>query len=380
MAQPIITSIADLRELASRRVPRALFDYADRGSYDELTLMRNRADFDALQFRQRVAVDVSQQSLDTTLVGQHVAMPVAIAPTGLTGFYHRDGEIVGAQAAQAFGIPFCLSTMSICSIEDVSDSASKPIWFQLYLMRDRAFNEELIARATAARCSALMLTLDLQVQGLRRQEVKRGLTIPPRLTVRNALDIATKPAWALGVLFGKRRTFGNLAPRMSGTGGLLTLAQWIATQFDPSVTWKDVEWVRRRWPGKLILKGILDVEDARLACDVGADAIVVSNHGGRQLDGAPSTISVLPEIAGAVGGRCEILLDGGVRSGQDVLRALALGARGCLIGKAFLYGLAAMGGQGVTKALEIIRNELRVSLALVGKTSVGDVDRSILRP
>lgn len=380
MAQPIITSIADLRELASRRVPRAIFDYADRGSYDELTMMRNRVDFDALEFRQRVAVDVSQQSLDTTLVGQHVAMPVAIAPTGLTGFYHRDGEIVGAQAAQAFGIPFCLSTMSICSIEDVSEKTSKPIWFQLYLMRDRGFNEELIVRAAAARCSALMLTLDLQVQGLRRQEVKRGLTIPPRLTLSNALDIATKPAWALGVLFGKRRTFGNLAQRMSGKEGLLTLAQWIATQFDPSVSWKDVEWVRGQWPGKLILKGILDVEDARRACDVGADAIVVSNHGGRQLDGAPSTISVLPEIADAIGGRCEILLDGGVRSGQDVLRALALGARGCLIGKAFLYGLAAMGGQGVTKALEIIRNELRVSLALVGKTSVGEVDRSILRP
>lgn len=379
MARPIITSIADLRELASRRVPRAIFDYADRGSYDELTLMRNRADFDALEFRQRVAVDVSKQSLDTTLVGQQVAMPVAIAPTGLTGFYHRDGEIVGAQAAQAFGVPFCLSTMSICSIEDVSQGTSKPIWFQLYLMRDRGFNEELVARAASARCSALMLTLDLQVQGLRRQEVKRGLTIPPRLTARNALDIATKPAWALGVLFGKRRTFGNLAQRMSGTDGLLTLAQWIATQFDPSVSWKDVEWVRGLWPGKLILKGILDVEDARHACDVGADAIVVSNHGGRQLDGAPSTISVLPEIADAIEGRCEILLDGGVRSGQDVLRALALGARGCLIGKAFLYGLAAMGGPGVTRALEIIRNELRVSLALVGKTSVGEVDRRILR-
>lgn len=379
MARPIITSIADLRELASRRVPRAIFDYADRGSYDELTLMRNRTDFDALEFRQRVAVDVSKQSLDTTLVGQQVAMPVAIAPTGLTGFYHRDGEIVGAQAAQAFGVPFCLSTMSICSIEDVSQGTSKPIWFQLYLMRDRGFNEELVARAASARCSALMLTLDLQVQGLRRQEVKRGLTIPPRLTARNALDIATKPGWALGVLFGKRRTFGNLAQRMSGTDGLLTLAQWIATQFDPSVSWKDVEWVRGLWPGKLILKGILDVEDARHACDVGADAIVVSNHGGRQLDGAPSTISVLPEIAGAIEGRCEILLDGGVRSGQDVLRALALGARGCLIGKAFLYGLAAMGGPGVTRALEIIRNELRVSLALVGKTSVGEVDRRILR-
>jgi L-lactate dehydrogenase (cytochrome) len=379
MPRPTITSIADLRELALRRVPRAIFDYADRGSYDELTLRRNRADLDALMFRQRVAVDVSKQSLDTTLLGQPVSMPVAIAPTGLTGFYYRDGEIHGARAAQAFGIPFCLSTMSICSLEDVSQAAAQPLWFQLYLMRDRGFNEELIARASKARCPALMLTLDLQVQGLRRQEVKRGLTIPPRLTLRNAFDIATKPGWALGVLLGKRRTFGNLASRMSGTDGLLTLAQWIASQFDPSVTWKDVEWVRSRWPGKLIIKGILDVEDARLACAAGADAIVVSNHGGRQLDGAPSTISVLPEIVEAVQGRCEVLFDGGVQSGQDVLKAVALGARGCLIGKAFLYGLAAMGGEGVTKALEIIRNELRVTLALVGKNSVTALDRSVLR-
>lgn len=379
MGRPVITSIADLRELARRRVPRAIFDYADRGSYDELTLRRNRTDFDALTFRQRVAVDVSKQSLDTTLVGQSVTMPVAIAPTGLTGFYYKDGEIEGARAAQAFGIPFCLSTMSICSLEDVSQAAEAPIWFQLYLMRDRGFNEELIARAKTASCPALMLTLDLQVQGLRRQEVKRGLTIPPRLTLRNVLDIAAKPNWAFGVLFGKRRTFGNLANRMSGTDGLLTLAQWIATQFDPSVSWKDVEWVRNIWPGKLILKGILDAEDARYACATGADAIVVSNHGGRQLDGAPSTISVLPEIVDVIQDRCEVLLDGGVQSGQDVLRALALGARGCLIGKAFLYGLAAMGGQGVTKVLEIIRNELRVSLALVGKTSIADVDRSVLR-
>jgi L-lactate dehydrogenase (cytochrome) len=374
-----ITCISDLRTLAKRREPRALFDYADRGSYDEITIRRNRIDLDALTFRQRVAVDVSQQSLETTFVGQPVSMPIAIAPTGLTGFYHKNGEIAGARAAQAFGVPFCLSTMSICSLEDVSAAVGKPIWFQLYLMRDRGFNEELIARANAARCPALVLTLDLQVQGLRRQEVKRGLTIPPRLTWRNVFDIATKPIWTVGVLLGKRRTFGNLAQRMSGTDGLLTLAQWIATQFDPSVSWKDVEWVRGIWPGKLILKGILDPEDARLACATGADAIVVSNHGGRQLDGAPSTISVLPEIAEAVAGRCEVLFDGGVQSGQDVLKALALGARGCLIGKAFLYGLAAMGEKGVTKALEIIRSELRVTLALTGKTSVAHVDRSVLR-
>jgi L-lactate dehydrogenase (cytochrome) len=380
MAGPIITSVADLRELARRRIPNAIFDYADRGSYDELTLRRNRADLDALMFRQRVAVDVSRQSLETTLVGQPAAIPVAIAPTGLAGFYHKDGEIVGAGAAQAFGIPFCLSTMSICSIEDVSQVVQKPIWFQLYLMRDRGFNEELIARAKRAQCSALMLTLDLQVQGLRRQEVKRGLTIPPRLTLGNLLDVATKPRWACGVLFGKRRTFGNLAQRMSDTEGLMTLAQWIGTQFDPSVSWKDVAWVRSMWPGKLILKGILDAEDACHACAAGADAVVVSNHGGRQLDSAPSTVSVLPEIVDAVQGRCEVLFDGGVLSGQDVLKALALGARGCLIGKAFLYGLGAMGGQGVTKALEMIRNELRVTLALVGRTDVTAVDRGILRP
>ena len=378
MPRPI-TSIADLRELAFRRVPRAIFDYADRGSYDELTLRRNRADLDALTFRQRVAVDVSRPSLETTLAGQPASIPVAIAPTGLTGFYYRNGEIEGARAAQAFGIPFCLSTMSICSLEDVSRAAAQPVWFQLYLMRDRGFNEELIARAVEARCPALVLTLDLQVQGLRRQEVKRGLTIPPRLTLRNAVEIATKPGWAFGVLFGKRRTFGNLAGRMASTDGLLTLAQWIGSQFDPSVTWKDVEWVRGRWPGKLIVKGILDAEDARLACAAGADTIVVSNHGGRQLDGAPSTISVLPEIAAAVQGRCEVLFDGGVQSGQDVLKALALGARGCLIGKAFLYGLAAMGGAGVTKALQIIRDELRVTLALTGKNSVAEIDRSVLR-
>jgi L-lactate dehydrogenase (cytochrome) len=379
MPRQIITSISDLRSLAKRRVPRALFDYADRGSYDEITIRRNRIDLDALIFRQRVAVDVSQQSLETTFVGQPVSMPVAIAPTGLTGFYHKDGEIAGARAAQAFGVPFCLSTMSICSLEDVSAAVEKPIWFQLYLMRDCGFNEELIARAKAARCPALVLTLDLPVQGLRRQEVKRGLTIPPRLTWRNAFDIATKPTWTVGMLLGKRQTFGNLARRMSGTDGLLTLAQWIATQFDPSVSWKDVEWVRGIWPGKLILKGILDPEDARLACATGADAVIVSNHGGRQLDGAPSTISVLPEIAEVAAGRCEVFLDGGVQSGQDVLKALALGARGCLIGKAFLYGLAALGEKGVTKALEIIRSQLRVALALTGTTSVAHVDRNVLR-
>jgi L-lactate dehydrogenase (cytochrome) len=374
----VITSIADLRKLARRRVPRAMFDYADRGSYDEITIRRNRADLEAIAFRQRVAIDVSAQSLATTILGEPATMPLAIAPTGLTGLFYPDGEIVGARAAQAFGIPFCLSTLSICSIEDVHEAVSKPFWFQLYLMRDREFNQHLIARAQAAQCSAIVLTLDLQVQGVRRQDLKNGLAIPPRLTLRNAFETAMRPSWALGVLFGKRRSFGNLEGRMPGATGLVTLSQWIATQFDPTVSWKDVEWVRNQWPGKLILKGVLDAEDARLACESGADAIVVSNHGGRQLDGAPSTISALPAVVEATDGRCEVLLDGGVQCGQDVLRALALGAKACLIGKSFLYALAAMGGEGVRTALELIRNELAVSLALTGCNNVQAVDRSIL--
>jgi len=306
-------------------------------------------------------------------------MPLAIAPTGLTGLFYGDGEIHGARAAQAFGIPFCLSTMSICSIEDVHRAVPQPFWFQVYLMRDRGFNQELIERARAAQCSALMLTVDLQVQGLRRRDPKNGLSIPPRLTLANAIDIATKPAWALRVLLGKRRTFGNLATRMKASDNLGTLSEWIASQFDPAVTWRELDWIRSLWPGKLIIKGILDAHDARTAAEMGVDAMVVSNHGGRQLDGAPSTISVLPEIVDVVGGRSEVWFDGGVQSGQDMLRALALGARGCLIGKSFLYALAAMGGAGVTLALNILRKELEVTLALTGCTDITRVDASILR-
>jgi L-lactate dehydrogenase (cytochrome) len=376
---PVVNCIADLRELARRRIPRAIFEYADRGSYDEMTLKRNRRDLEALELRQRVMIDVSSQSLATTLLGEPASLPVAIGPTGLAGLFHANGEILGARAAEAFGVPFCLSTMSICSIEDVRSAVNKPFWFQLYLMRDRGFNEELIQRAKAAQCSALMLTVDMPIQGLRRRDPKNGLSIPPRLTIGNVLDVATRPAWALKVLCGKRRTFGNLADRMQDTGGLTTLSQWIAAQFDPSVTWKNIEWVRSRWSGKLILKGILDAEDARLACATGADAIVVSNHGGRQLDGAPSTISVLAEAAAAVNERCEVMFDGGVQAGQDVLKALALGARGCLIGKTFLYGLAAMGEAGVTAALQILRDELRVSLALTGTKDVAAVSAGVLR-
>src|SRR6202453_2536006 len=323
-----ILSIDDLRKLAQRRIPRAIFDYAAGGSYEELTLRRNCDDLDALAFRQRVMVDVSAVSLKTTLLGGEVSMPLAIAPTGLAGLFHADGEILGARAAAAFGIPFCLSTMSICSIEDVRAATKEPFWFQQYLMRDRGFNQELIDRAAAAQCSALMLTLDLQVIGERRRDPRNGLTIPPQLTLRNAWDIATKPTWALRVLFGKRRTFGNLVGRIGGSSGINTLAEWIATQFDASANWRDVEWVRSRWPGKLIMKGVLDAGDARLAVAAGADALVVSNHGGRQLDGAPSSISVLSELVDAVGGKCEVMFDSAERSGVALAKALANRARG----------------------------------------------------
>jgi L-lactate dehydrogenase (cytochrome) len=324
-------------------------------------------------------VDISNVSLATTMAGSNASMPLAIAPTGLCGFFHADGEILGARAAAAFGIPFCLSTMSICSIEDVRASSSQPFWFQQYLMRDRGFNQELIERAVAAQCSALVLTLDLQVMGERRRDPRNGLTIPPRLTLRNAYDCVTKPSWTRHVLFGKRRTFGNLAGRIGRSDKIQTLAQWSSEQNDPTVNWRDVEWVRSRWPGKLILKGVLEAEDALLAQRAGADAIVVSNHGGRQLDGAPSTISVLAEIVAAIDGRCEVLFDGGIRSGQDIAKALALGARGCLIGKSFLFALAAGGQAGVTRALEIMYKELAVTLALTGTTQVSAVGPHILR-
>ncbi len=375
----MIQSIDDLRDLAKRRIPRAIFDYADGGSYRELTLRANAADLDAITFRQRVMVDVSAVSVATTVLGGPVAMPLAIAPTGLSGLFHADGEILGARAAAAFGIPFCLSTMSICSIEDVRAATGQPFWFQQYLMRDRGFNQALIERAIAAQCSALMLTLDLQLLGERRRDARNGLSIPPRLSLRNAWDVATKPAWAMKVLFGKRRTFGNLVGHIPGADGMLNLAEWTHSQFDASANWRDVEWVRSRWPGRLILKGVLDPEDARFALAAGADAVVVSNHGGRQLDGAPSSISVLPEIVGAIDGRCEVLFDGGIRSGQDIAKALALGARAGLIGKSYLFALAAAGEAGVTRALEIMRNELRVTFSLTGTTSVAAAGRHMLR-
>jgi L-lactate dehydrogenase (cytochrome) len=375
----LILSIDDLRKLAQKRIPRAIFDYAAGGAYDERTLLRNTADLDAMTFRQRVMVDVSKVSLATTLVGTPVSMPLAIGPTGLAGLFHADGEILAARAAAACGIPYCMSTMSICSIEDVRAATQQPFWFQQYLMKDRGFNQELIDRAAAAQCSALMLTLDLQVLGERRRDPRNGLTIPPRLTLRNVLDVASKPSWALKVLLGKRRTFGNLAGRIGGSSAIRTLSEWTATQFDASANWRDVEWVRSRWPGKLILKGVLDAEDARFGLAAGADAIVVSNHGGRQLDGAPSSISVLPEIVAAIDGRCEVMFDGGIRSGQDIAKALALGARGTLIGRSFLYALAAAGEAGVIKAIQIMRNELGVTLALTGTSTIDAAGPHMLR-
>jgi L-lactate dehydrogenase (cytochrome) len=376
---PTVTCIEDLRRMSKRRVARAIFDYVDRGSYAEATLNANRADLELLTLRQRVAIDVSQRTTRSTMLGHEITMPVALAPTGLTGLNWADGEILAARAAERFGVPFTLSTMSICSIEDVAGAVRQPFWFQLYVMKDRGFAASLIERAKAAKCSALCLTLDLQVQGQRHQDLKNGLAVPPKLTFATAMDVMTKPGWVLNVLGGKRKSFGNLAGFLPEGKSLATLSQWIAGQFDATLNWKDVEWVKKLWGGKLILKGILDVDDAKIAASTGADAIVVSNHGGRQLDGTASSIRALPHIAQAVGDRVEVLFDGGIRSGQDVLKALALGAKGTMIGRAFLYGLGAMGEAGVTRSLEIIRSELDVTMALCGLTDVKQAGPSILQ-
>jgi L-lactate dehydrogenase (cytochrome) len=377
---PVITHIEDLRRLAERRVPRMFYDYADSGSWTESTYRANEADFGKIKLRQRVAVDLRNRSLRTTMAGADVAMPVALAPTGLTGMQHADGEILAARAAEAFGVPFTLSTMSICSIEDVAAHTKAPFWFQLYVMRDRDFIERLIDRAKAARCSALMLTLDLQILGQRHKDIKNGLSAPPKPTFANLVNLALKPRWCLGMLGTKRRHFGNIVGHVKGVADMSSLGSWTAQQFDPALNWGDVEWIKKRWGGKLILKGILDEEDARLAVNSGADALIVSNHGGRQLDGAMSSIEALPAIAEAVGSQIEVWMDGGIRSGQDVLKAVALGARGTMIGRAFLYGLGAMGEAGVTKCLELIRNELDITMAFCGRTDIRQVDRSILLP
>jgi L-lactate dehydrogenase (cytochrome) len=376
----IITTIEDLRVLAQKRVPRMFYDYADAGSWTESTYRANSEDFQRLKFRQRVAVNLENRSTRSTMVGQEVSMPVALAPTGLTGMQHADGEILAARAAERFGVPFTLSTMSICSIEDVAAHTSKPFWFQLYVMRDREFIYKLIDRAKAARCSALVLTLDLQVLGQRHKDIRNGMSAPPKLTLRNMMNLATKPRWCLGMLGTRRRQFGNIVGHATSVSDLSSLSAWTSQQFDPALSWADVEWVKKRWGGKLIIKGIMDAEDARLCVESGADALIVSNHGGRQLDGAPSSVAALPGIVEAVGKQIEVHMDGGIRSGQDVIRALALGARGVYIGRPFLYGLGAMGEQGVTRCLEIIRNELDLTMAFCGLRDVQDVTKAILLP
>jgi L-lactate dehydrogenase (cytochrome) len=377
----VITNIEDLRVLAQKRVPRMFYDYADSGSWTEGTYRANESDFQKIKFRQRVAIDMDNRSTVSTMIGQKVAMPVALAPVGLTGMQHADGEIKAANAAKKFGVPFTLSTMSICSIEDVAaGTGNHPFWFQVYVIRDRGFIERLIDRAKAANCSALVLTLDLQIIGQRHKDLKNGLSAPPKLTLKNIANMMTKPQWGLGMLGTKRRAFGNIVGHVTGVDDMGSLSEWSQKQFDPTLNWADVEWIKKRWGGKLILKGIQDVEDARLGVASGADALIVSNHGGRQLDGAESSINALPAIVDAVGSQIEVHMDGGIRSGQDVLKAVALGAKGVYIGRSFIYGLGAMGEAGVTKSLEIIHREMDITMALCGKTRIAQIDKSILLP
>ena len=381
---PVITNIEDLRQLMRKRIPRAVFDYVDRGSYDELTWGANTGDLRAIKFRQRVLIDADNRDISSTMLGEKISMPVCIAPTGLTGLVHGNGEMLAARAAEAAGVRYTLSTMSICSIEDVRSAIKGPFWFQLYVFRDRGFSESVIERVKNAGCTALFVTVDLPMRGQRHADLKNGLEVPPRLRLHNVIDMMTKPTWTTRVLMGKRKTFGNIESYLrkksaeQNRGGVWAAGAWANENFDRSLSWRDIEWLRSRWPGKLVLKGILDPADARIAADIGADAIVVSNHGGRQLDGAPSTIEALPKIANVVAGRTEVLFDGGIRSGQDVLKALALGANGCMIGRAYLYGLGAMGEAGVRKTLDIIANELKVSMSLTGVRNIKDVTPEIL--
>ena len=373
-----IACIEDLRALARRKVPKAFFEYADGGSYNEETLRANRAELEPIKLRQRVMVDVSERSLATTIVGQKVSAPFALAPIGLCGMQYGDGEILSAQAAEEAQLPFTLSTMSINSIEQVAEATTKPFWFQLYVIRDRGFCKDILSRAAKAGCSALVLTVDLQVLGQRHRDIHNGMTVPPEIRLKNIVDMATKPSWVFSILKGKSKTFGNLAGHVKGMDDVTSLAQWTNSQFDPALSWKDVDWIKKIWPGKLIIKGILDVEDAKTAVKLGADAIVVSNHGGRQLDGAPSSISALPPIAQAVGSDTEVLFDGGIRTGSDMLRALALGAHACLIGRAYIYGLGAGGKAGVAKAIDILKKELSVAMALTGTTRISDIGPQVL--
>jgi len=375
---PTITCIEDLRRLAHRKVPRAFIDYAEAGSYSEQTLHANRADLERIAFRQRILHDVGNRTTKTTILGEPAALPLTLAPIGLCGMQHGDGEILACRAAQAANIAFTLSTMSICSIEDVAGAVEKPFWFQLYVMKDRGYIRALIERAAAAKCSALVLTVDLQVIGQRHRDLINGVTVPPEIRLSNLIDVATKPAWVFSIARGKRKTFGNIAGHYPGMSSVTVLSKWIAEQFDPTLTWKDVEWIKSLWPGKLILKGILDVEDARIAAKSGAAALIVSNHGGRQLDGAPSSISALPPIVDAVAADIEVMFDGGIRSGQDIARALALGARSCMSGRAYIYGLGAAGQAGVARAIEIMRNELDTTMALMGVTRVADINKDTI--
>jgi len=373
-----ITCIEDLRQLHKRRVPKAFFDYADRGSYTEDTLRANHDDLQQIKFRQRILVDVSKRDLSTTILGEPSKMPLILAPVGLLGMQHGDGEIHACRAAQAAGIPFTQSTMSICSIEDIAAAVDKPFWFQLYVMKDRGFIKSLIERAIAAKCSALVLTVDLQVIGQRHQDIKNGMTVPPEWALSKLLDFASKPSWVAGVLRGKRRSFGNLAGHLKISDDITSLSTWINSQFDTSLNWKDIDWIRSIWPGKLILKGILDVEDAEEAAKTGAQALVVSNHGGRQLDGAPSSIEALPEIVDAVGSKIEIMFDGGIRTGMDVMRALALGAKSCMIGRAYAYGLGAAGEAGVAKAIDLLAKELTTTMGLCGVNTIAEIDDRVI--
>src|SRR5215813_1178398 len=373
-----VTCIEDLRLLHKQRVPKAFFDYADRGSYTEDTLRANSEDLQAIKFRQRILVDVSKRDLSTTILGEPSTMPLILAPVGLLGMQHGDGEIYACRAAQAAGIPFTQSTMSICSIEDIAASVDKPFWFQLYVMKDRGFIKALIERAIAAKCSALVLTVDLQVLGQRHQDIKNGMSVPPEWSLSKLVDFATKPAWVAGIMRGKRRSFGNIVGHVKGTEDLTKLSEWTRDQFDTSLNWKDVDWIRSIWPGKLILKGILDTEDAEIAAKSGAQAIVVSNHGGRQLDGAPSSIEVLPEIVDTVGSKLEIMFDGGIRTGMDVMRALALGAKSCMIGRAYAYGLGAGGQEGVAKAISLIAKELETTMGLCGINTIAEIDDKVI--
>lgn len=369
-----ITCVEDLRAIYKTRVPKMFIDYAESGSYSEQTLHWNREDLQKIKLKQKILTDVSKRDTKTTIAGKPVNVPLVLAPVGLCGMQHANGEILAAKAAAEAGIPFTLSTMSVCSIEDVASETGKPFWFQLYVMKDREFIRNLIARAAAAKCSALVLTVDLQILAQRHRDIKNGLTVPPKMKLANILDIMTKPRWAMGILGTKRRSFGNLVGHVKGLTNTGSLGAWTAEQFDPALNWEDVKWIRKLWKGKLIIKGIMEVSDARLALKHGADGIVVSNHGGRQLDGAPSSISALPKIVDAIGDKTEILFDGGVRTGQDLMRAIALGAKGALIGRAFIYGLGANGQEGVKTVIECIRKELDMSMALCGVNKISDID------